>query len=142
MPGEWPLFINNMKTDTDRQDVAWNDVHQAFSPFVGTCLYAIRAEAFFHFALRRSQPGSFLLKNIFYPAVVVWRSLLGSSVKHAVSPNSYLLVCDYSAEPGFGTLLPLLKSCAASATLVVNSQVLAARGSELQRLENVQTICA
>jgi len=129
-----------MKIET--LDVTWDEVHRAFAPFVGTCLYAIRAEAFFHLALCSSRLHTFQLKNIFYPAALALRSLAGFLSRRTMLPNQHLLVCDYAAEPGFGTLLPLLKSCSGRATLVVNAQVLVSRHRELAQLENVVTISA
>ena len=52
------------------------------------------------------------------------------------------MVCDYSAEAGLGTLLPLLRSSAEPVTVVVTAPVLAARGRDLARLGHVQAICA
>src|ERR1051326_955154 len=135
-----PLFIKRMKTEM--QDVTWAEINQAFAPFVGTPLYAIRAEAFFHLALRGGRRNLFRLKNIFYPAAVVWRSMAWTRKEKSSRANTYLFVCDYGADPGFGTLMPLLKSSNGPATLVVNSRVLAARRRELAQLGNVQTICA
>src|ERR1043165_2041013 len=140
MPRVSRLFIKRMRTKI--QDIIWDEINQAFAPFAGTCLYAIRAETFFHFALRVRQPNSFRLKNIFYPAAVAWRSRLEAEKGKPSAANPYFFVCDYSAEPGLGTLMPLFKSCDGPATLVVNSQVLTARRGELARQKNIDTICA
>ncbi len=131
-----------MKTSGNSPEVSWDEVHQAFAPFAGSCLYAIRAEAFFHLASRHHRPGQFWMKNIFYPAAVRWRSRAGASRPQAAVPSPYWLVCDYGAEPGLGTLLPLLRSCPEAATLVVNAQVLAAQGGGLAQLPQVYTVCA
>ncbi len=128
-------------TKTETQGITWDEVHQLFAPFVGTCLYAIRAEAFFHFAAYSRRPNLFRFKNIFYPAVVAWRSIVASQKMDSYM-NPYFFVCDYGAEPGFGTLVPLLKSFHDPATLVVNARVLAARKRELAQLEDVRIICA
>ncbi len=40
-----------------------------FAPFEGSCLYAIRADAFFHLALANSAPLKFAAKNHFYPPI-------------------------------------------------------------------------
>jgi hypothetical protein len=120
----------------------WDDVHRTFLPFAGTCLYAIRAEVFFHLALRHTRPGWFRLKNAFYPAAAAWRSLRVSPLQRSTAGNRVLMVCDYAAEAGLGTLLPLLRSSTEPVTVVVTAQVLAARGRELARLGHVEPVCA
>jgi hypothetical protein len=136
------LYIMKPRTEPGLHVVSWDEVNRAFAPFVGTCLYAIRAEAFFHFAQRSIRPHYSRLKNLVYPVALWWRSRHGVPAQGPINPSEYLLVCDYAAEPGFGSLRPLLSSGENSTTLVVNSQVLAVRGRELAGLRGVHTVCA
>ncbi|MGC2695538.1 MAG: hypothetical protein WA738_07085, partial [Candidatus Angelobacter sp.] len=93
------------------QSVIWKNICDTFAPFEGSCLYAIRADAFFHLALAQSAPFKFAAKNYLYPAMAWVRS---ARAREALDLNCgrqdrYLFVCDYAAEPGFGTLRPALE---------------------------------
>lgn len=111
--------------------ISWEEVSRAFAPFPGTCLYAIRADTFFHLVLRDQAPARFVLKNLAYPLLLGARSRQRKPVSRRPPSGSYLFVCDYPAEAGYGSLRPLLQSCPAPASVVVNSAVLKSRRHEL-----------
>ncbi|HEX4487319.1 MAG TPA: hypothetical protein VH088_13690 [Terriglobales bacterium] len=125
-------LLNSTKTvKHDTAVISWEEVSRAFAPFAGSCLYAIRADTFFHLALRANSPARFVLKNLLYPMALAARSK-GTGIERRPSrTGSFLFVCDYPAEAGFGSLRPLLRTCPAAATVVVNSAVFAARHREL-----------
>jgi hypothetical protein len=120
----------------------WEDVNAAFAPFTGTCLYAIRADAFFHFALEDSNHRRFVAKNLLYPFAFRWRSRHAPPNPGLAGLGEYWFISDYAAEPGFGSLRPLLLSCDAPATVVASSKVLAARSRELAGMLHVNVISA
>src|SRR5690348_8760353 len=93
------------------QQIVWKTICEIFAPFEGSCLYAIRADAFFHLALANSAPLKFAAKNHLYPPIAWSRASRAQSVfaGNCGGPSRYLFVCDYAAEPGFGTLRPVLK---------------------------------
>jgi hypothetical protein len=122
--------------------ISWEEVSRAFAPFAGSCLYAIRADTFFHLALRANSPSRFVFKNLFYPMALAARSKSTALERCSPRGNSFLFVCDYPAEAGFGSLRPLLRSCPAAATVVANSAVLAARSRELGEMPGVSVLHA
>jgi hypothetical protein len=113
--------------------VAWKTVCEMFAPFAGSCLYAVRADAFFHLAQAASSPAKFAAKNRFYPAVAWMRAArarreLDSSMG---GDSRYLFVCDYAAEPGFGTLRPVLQKFEQESLFAALDPVMRARSTEL-----------
>jgi hypothetical protein len=113
--------------------VVWKAVCEAFAPFEGSCLYAIRADAFFHLAQASSAPMKFAAKNRFYPALAWARATrAGSKLESGLGGDSrYLFVCDYAAEPGFGTLRPVLQKLGRESLFVALDSVMRARTAEL-----------
>lgn len=123
------------------ETVSWEMVNQAFAPFTGTCLYAIRADAFFHFALHHSDVRRFYAKNLSYPLMLAWRARKFSFHRELSGSGRYLFVSDYLAEPGFGSIRPLLVSCDAPATVVVNTAVFNACRAALKEI-GASVVCA
>src|SRR5215467_14020727 len=121
----WP---NNTVTP-----VTWKSVSDMFSPFAGSCLYAIRADAFFHLAQANSAPAKFAAKNCFYP-VVTWARAARAKAEFESGlggTSRYLFVCDYAAEPGLGTLRPVLQRFEQESLFVALDSVMRARAAEL-----------
>ena len=109
---------------------------EIFAPFEGSCLYAIRADAFFHLALANSAPLKFAAKNHFYPPIAWSRA---SRAQGTLDPNRggrarYLFVCDYAAEPGFGTLRPVLKKLGRESLFAGLDPVMRTQAAELGQL--------
>ncbi len=121
------------RPNSSMKPVAWKQVCDLFAPFAGSCLYAIRADAFFHLAQANSAPAKFAAKNALYPAVA-WtragraRRELDSSMG---GDSRYLFVCDYAAEPGFGTLRPILQKFEEESLFVALDSVMRAKAVEL-----------
>jgi hypothetical protein len=130
-----------MGADPAAQEALWEAVNQAFAPFAGTPLYAVRAELFFHLTAAAKRPLWSGLKNLCYPGTLAWRAreLAGRETEGS---SGYLFVCDYAAEAGFGSLRPLLTSCETSASIVVNTGVQAVRGRELAGMPRLSVVCA
>src|SRR5690349_17747529 len=90
--------------------LTWQAVSDVFAPFAGACLYAIRADAFFHLAHAGSARLKFVVKNQLYPAFSFLRAARAHhDLNTGLVAERFLLVCDYAAEPGFGTLRPILQ---------------------------------
>ncbi|HZS26198.1 MAG TPA: hypothetical protein VFB76_03140 [Candidatus Angelobacter sp.] len=119
--------------NSSMKPVTWNSVCDIFAPFAGSCLYSIRADAFFHLAQAGSAPAKFAVKNRLYPAFV-WaraaRARRGFDASLA-GDSRYLFVCDYAAEPGFGTLRSVLQKLGQESLFVGLDSVMQARAAEL-----------
>lgn len=118
------------------QPVDWKTICDMFAPFEGSCLYAIRADAYFHLALAQSAPVKFAAKNRLYPPFAWWRA---ARAQHAsglgyAGQSRYLFVCDYAAEPGFGTLRPVLEKLGSDSLLIGLDPVIRSRSSELEHM--------
>jgi hypothetical protein len=113
--------------------VAWKHVCEMFAPFAGSCLYATRADAFFHLAQANSAPAKFAAKNQLYPAVTWTRAARSRRELDSTmgGDSRYLFVCDYAAEPGFGTVRPILEKFEEESLLAALDPVLRARAAEL-----------
>ena len=122
--------------------ISWDEVSHAFSRFAGSCLYAIRADTFFHLSLRVHSPIRFVAKNLLYPLALSARSRKLERTSVSRRAGDYLFICDYAAEPGFGSLRPLLNTCPSAATVVVNAAVWAARQQELSALPGIRVLIA
>jgi hypothetical protein len=117
------------------KSLSWNSVFGCFGPFEGTSLYAIRTDAFFHLSLEGSAPRKFAAKNYLYPASIWWRARKAEPF-HAASKRNirYIFICDYAAEPGFGTLRPLLQRFGRESLLITTDAVAQQRSAEAQEL--------
>jgi hypothetical protein len=122
------------------EPITWDQINQAFAPFRGTCLYSIRADCFFHFALRERNHVRSRLKNIIYPCTLARAPILRA--RRSRLAGKYLFVCDYAAEPGFGTLRPLLLSSDEPGTVVANRKVASSRSTELANMPHVNVVAA
>ena len=142
MRAGWRLSMTNMTPEESPQQRLWNQVNQAFAPFAETRVYAIRADTFFHLALRERNPALFHLKNLSYPVAAFWRSQGFNEPPR--SEAEFMFVCDYRAEAGWGTLRPLLGASEFPLSVVVNAKVLAACRNEmaLPKTPAVQVRCA
>lgn len=113
--------------------IVWNSICDMFAPFAGSCLYSIRADAFFHLTQANSAPAKFVAKNRLYP-VFAWaraaRARRGLDASLA-NDSRYLFVCDYAAEPGFGTLRPLLQKLGQESLFAGLDSVMRTRTAEL-----------
>jgi hypothetical protein len=125
------------QTCGDRMNDIWSELNRAFAGAEGTPLAAIRADLFFNLASVRAGSFSETAKNVAYPFVLAWRSCIHSLQDLTFAPGTYLAICDYAAEAGFGTLRPLLKHLAPVA-LVTNR----ASQSVLGKMSlDIATIC-
>ncbi|HYX53763.1 MAG TPA: DUF6716 putative glycosyltransferase [Candidatus Limnocylindrales bacterium] len=115
------------------KSLSWNSVFERFAPFEGTSLYAIRTDAFFHLALESSSRRKFALKNLLYPATIWRRSRKAQELAALPRGNvRYVFTCDYEAEPGFGTLRPLLRRFGNESLLIATDAVARERAAEVQ----------
>jgi hypothetical protein len=125
-----------------KDPITWDEINYAFAPFAGTALYSIRAEAFFHFSLAATDAARYHSKNAFYPLYLLRRAWRQPAPGAPACPETYLFVCDYPAEPGFGTLRPLMAVCPQPFTVVANAAVLAARAAELAAMPSARPLPA
>ena len=118
------------------QLIPWKAICEMFAPFEGTCLYAIRADAFFHLSMARNAPVRFAIKNRLYPTWMWCRAARAQSApeREVGSQPRYLFVCDYAAEPGFGTLRPSLKMLRNESLLLGLDRVIRGRAAEVQQM--------
>lgn len=121
------------RSSNSMKPVTWKTVCDMFAPFVGSCLYAIRADAFFHLAQAASWPAKFAAKNRFYPLITLARAARAKRELNAAlgGDSRYLFVCDYAAEPGFGTLRPVLQRLEQESLFAALNSVMHARATEL-----------
>ncbi|HET9281717.1 MAG TPA: hypothetical protein VFR24_07115 [Candidatus Angelobacter sp.] len=119
--------------NSSMKPVTWNSICDMFVPFAGSCLYSIRADAFFHLAQAGSAPAKFAAKNSLYPAFAWGRAARARRGLDAslAGDSRYLFVCDYAAEPGFGTLRPLLQKLGRESLFAGLDGVMQARAAEL-----------
>jgi hypothetical protein len=108
----------------------WEELAQAATRFGETPLARIRADAFFN--LCKPQPLGWLnrTKRLLYPFVLASRCFVGP--KEIIEKESqFIVACDYGAEPGLGTLLPVFNKLPSS-LLVANTNALSAAARNLQ----------
>lgn len=119
--------------NSSMKPVMWNSICDTFAPFVGSCLYSIRADGFFHLAQASSAPAKFVAKNRLYPAFAWARAARARRGLDAslAGDSLYLFVCDYAAEPGFGTLRPVLQKLGQESLFAGLDGVMQARAAEL-----------
>lgn len=118
------------------EPMTWNSICDMFAPFAGSCLYSIRADAFFHLAQAGAAPAKFAAKNRLYPAFAWARAARARrGLDASLSGDSrYLFVCDYAAEPGFGTLRPVLQKLGQESLFAGLDGVMQTRAVELSHV--------
>ncbi|HKV95671.1 MAG TPA: hypothetical protein VJW20_24210 [Candidatus Angelobacter sp.] len=122
--------------NSSMKPVMWNSICDMFAAFAGSCLYSIRADAFFHLAQGGSAPAKFAAKNHLYPAFVWARAARARRGLDAslAGDSRYLFICDYAAEPGFGTLRPILQKLGQESLFAGLDGVMQTRAAELAQV--------
>ncbi|WP_263417253.1 glycosyltransferase family protein [Terriglobus albidus] len=122
--------MTNAPSTAIEGDELWAAIYTTLSRFEGDLAFAIRTELFFHLALAAAWPMRFRAKNLAWPIQVLRRMTKKGTGLDTLHAARLLAVCDYAAEPGFGSIRPVVQAYGADAAIIMNAPVWDVRSAE------------